>query len=108
MRTKTPKVTISIEDISKIFNGLLDRKIDALRAEASRAVSFKRKQAFIQVGEHLINPEDVAGIKHAKRDLYILMLRSQPNPEFPIWIKEKDMELICKYFNIVCVDRDED
>jgi hypothetical protein len=54
----------------------------------------------IKIGQHYIDPNDVAGIKHAKDKLYIIMLKSSPEPQYPMWIKERDFEIAKQYFKI--------
>ena len=56
----------------------------------------------IHCGNHLIDPNDVVCItKTSKKDLYIVKLRSNPNPEYPIWTNERDIASLVKHFNII-------
>ena len=56
----------------------------------------------IHCGNHLIDPNDVVCItKTSKKDLYIVKLRSNPNPEYPIWANERDITSLVKHFNII-------
>lgn len=68
------------------------------------------KPTLIQVGRHFINVEDVIGVKAVKKGtLFIVMLRSQPNPEYPLWAKPEEIEILMTHFNIITHDaNDED
>ena len=57
----------------------------------------------IHCGNHLIDPNDVTCITKvaSKKDLYIVKLRSNSNPEFPIWVNEKDITPLIQQFNVV-------
>jgi len=59
------------------------------------------KPSLIKVGQHYLDPNDVAGIKHCKEDLYIVKLKSEPNPEFPLWMRTNSIEKLLKHFNII-------
>jgi hypothetical protein len=59
------------------------------------------KQTLVRIGKHYVDPHDVIGIKHAKDGLYIILLKSDPEPQFPLWLKARDFEKAKDYFNIV-------
>lgn len=61
----------------------------------------KEKPILLKVGKHYINPDDVSAIKEAKRGLYIVKLKSEPNAEWPIWVVGSDVEDLLAFFNIV-------
>lgn len=61
----------------------------------------KKKPVLIQVGHHLISPDDVASIsKIRNRNLYVVRLKSQPNAEHPCWAKKAELETLLDYFDI--------
>jgi hypothetical protein len=57
----------------------------------------------IHCGNHLIDPMDVVCITKVQKHkgLYIVKLRSNPNPEFPIWVNEADITPLIQQFNVV-------
>jgi len=59
------------------------------------------KPTLVKIGKHYLEPTDIAGIKQAKQGLYIIILHSQPEPEFPLWLTEREFNQSKKYFNIV-------
>jgi hypothetical protein len=60
-----------------------------------------RKQVMVKVGNHLIDPTDVACIsKLRSKRLYIVRLKSQPNMEFPIWVGAHEIDALLEYFEI--------
>ncbi len=60
----------------------------------------------IHCGSHLIDPTDVVCITKVKKhkDLYIVKLRSNPDPNFPIWVNEADITPLIQQFNVVTAD----
>lgn len=58
------------------------------------------KICLVKAGKHYLNPLDVSNIKEAKKGLYIIKLKSEPNPEWPIWVEEKDLASLLTHFNI--------
>jgi len=66
-----------------------------------------KKKTLIKVGEHMIDPEDVACITKVKsKDLYVVRLKSQPNMEYPIWVGRNQINALVENFNIVSSDDD--
>jgi hypothetical protein len=63
-------------------------------------IPISERKILIKVGKHFLDPNDIVGIKEAKKGLYIVKLRSEPNPEWPVWVEEKDIESVLKYFSI--------
>lgn len=61
------------------------------------------KPTLIVVGESMVDVKDVAAIKkiRSKTDLYIIVLKSQPNMEFPMWANSDEVRELMKHFNIV-------
>jgi len=67
-----------------------------------KIVKVDNRPKLIHCGNHLIDPNDVVCItKTSKKDLYIVKLRSNPNPEYPIWTNERDITALVKHFNII-------
>jgi len=66
----------------------------------------KQKQVMVKVGNHLIDPNDVACItKINKKDLYVVRLKSQPNMEYPIWVGKNEIEALTSQFTLVVSDQ---
>jgi len=63
-------------------------------------MAVKKKPILHKIGKHFIDLNDVACIKEANARLYIIHLKSQPNPDFPIWVDKKDIESILSHFEI--------
>lgn len=69
------------------------------------------KPTLVRVGNHLIDTTDVSCISKVKANedrgtLYIVRLKSQPNMEFPIWVKGHEIGSLIKQFNIIELDAD--
>lgn len=69
--------------------------------ERKKIFMVKRKPTLVKVGKHLIDPNDVVAISQVKSHLFIVKLRSNPNPAFPIWVEEKEIGPLLDFFNIV-------
>lgn len=67
-----------------------------------------KKPTLIAVGNHMIDPNDVACVSKVKSDLYIVRLKSQPNMEYPIWVKKHQINSLLSHMNIVVSDDMED
>lgn len=65
-----------------------------------------QKPTLVQVGKSFVDPNDIAAIVKvsSKKKLYVIRLKSQPNPEYPFWAEEKEIELLMGSFNIICSD----
>jgi hypothetical protein len=61
----------------------------------------KVKPTLVKIGKHYLDPANVAGIKEAKDGLYIILLHSEPKPEYPLWLSEKSLDKAKQYFNII-------
>ena len=61
----------------------------------------RSKPQLIKIGKHYISPDNIAGIKQAKKDLYILQLRDQPEPEFPLWLSGKELQMALPFFDVL-------
>jgi len=59
------------------------------------------KPKLIKVGEHYVTPDNIAGIKQAKKGLFILQLKSQPETEFPLWVSELELEHALEFFDVI-------
>lgn len=67
-----------------------------------------KKPVMLKVGQHLLDPTDVACISKIKgRNLYVVRLKSQPNMEYPVWAKEAELSALLNYFDIKVSDINE-
>jgi hypothetical protein len=66
------------------------------------------KPTLVKIGKHYVNPENVTGIKQAKEGLYIIMLKDNPEPSFPLWLSGRALESAKKYFEILGEDVEPD
>lgn len=65
----------------------------------------KKKLRVVKVGDHLIDPQDVSCVTKIRgKDLYVVRLKSQPNMEYPIWVKEKELPPLLSQLEIVVED----
>lgn len=63
------------------------------------------KKQMVKVGNHIIDPTDVAVITKVKsKGLYVVRLKSQPNMEYPIWVKGDAIDTLLTYFDIKVED----
>jgi hypothetical protein len=58
------------------------------------------KPNLVKIGDHYLDPEMIAGIKQAKKGLYIIMLKNEPEPQYPLWLSERELEAAKPYFDI--------
>lgn len=59
------------------------------------------KPILVQVGDSFVDPTDVAAIVRVKKNLFVIRLKSQPNPEYPLWVEEKNIGALMSSFRIV-------
>ena len=62
------------------------------------------KPVLIKCGAHFINPSNIKLISKVKKDLYIVKFNDDPNPQYPCWVKESDIEPLLDVFNIIVSD----
>ena len=62
------------------------------------------RPVLIKCGNHYIDPLEIRQVSKVKRDLYIVKFKNDPNPEFPCWVKEADIEPLLNGFNIIVSD----
>jgi hypothetical protein len=62
------------------------------------------KPKLVRVGKHFISPNDVRGITQVRDDLYIVKFYSEPNPNYPCWIKASEIGKLLEHFEIVDTD----
>ena len=73
-----------------------------------KTVKPNKKPILIAVGDHMIDPNDVACITRVKHGgLYVVRLKSQPNMEYPIWVKKNQIDVLVAHFNIIVSDTEE-
>jgi hypothetical protein len=59
------------------------------------------KPVLVAVGNHLIDPNDIACISKVKNGtLYVVKLKSQPNMEYPVWVKPENIGRLLEHLNI--------
>ena len=58
------------------------------------------RPTLIKVGKTFVNPNDVSAVIATRRGLYIVKMISTPDPQFPIWVKSKDILDLLEHFNI--------
>ncbi len=64
-----------------------------------------KKPTLIAVGNHMVDPNDVSCITRINsKDLYVVRLKSQPNMEYPIWVKRSEIDALIEHFNIIVSD----
>jgi hypothetical protein len=62
------------------------------------------KKTLFKVGHHLIDVDDVLTISCVRKNLYIIKMKSNPDPEFPIWVNGAEVSPLLKKFNIENAD----
>ena len=68
-----------------------------------------KKPTMIKVGNHIIDPTDVACITRiSNKNIYVVRLKSQPNMEYPIWVKKHEISDLLDQFNIIVNDEAEE
>ena len=87
------------------------------------------KPMLVRVGKHFINPHDVAAIREVvikqkveedyeeyqddedtvfagrvsgvrRKKMYVVDMKSNPNPQYAIWVEADDVEILLEQFNI--------
>lgn len=58
------------------------------------------KPLLIKAGNSYIDPTDVSSIYETKKGLYVVKMKSSPDPRFPIWVHSKDIGALIAYFKI--------
>lgn len=68
-----------------------------------KTITTDARPKLVHCGSHLIDPNDVVCITKVQKHkgLYIVKLRSNPNPEYPIWVNELDITPLIKQFNVI-------
>lgn len=103
-----------LEEVMSIFDSKLDRLRDEISVKIllnepknpqkdkviNKIEDFEKPFSLIRVGKGFYQPSEIAGIKHAKDNLYILILKSYNNPDFPIWMTDKEVLEAFKHFNV--------
>ncbi len=68
----------------------------------------EKKPILIRCGKHLINPSDIRMITKVRKDLYIVKFYSDPNPEYPCWLKAENINILLERFEIIAEDNDDE
>ena len=66
------------------------------------------RPVLIKCGRAFVDPNDVSAIIQVRADLWIVKLKSEPNPQYPIWLHENGFERFAPYFNLVGLAPDGD
>ena len=75
---------------------------------AKKTIAKLLRPTLIAVGNHMIDPNDVACISKVQNGrLYVVRLKSQPNMEYPIWVGKHQIEALVAHFNIIITDTEE-
>lgn len=61
----------------------------------------KKRSILIKCGKHLIAPQDIRCITQVRPKLYVIRFFSDPNPEYPCWVEEKDIQNVLEQFDII-------
>lgn len=81
----------------------------ATKKPSRRGLRAIKKPTLVMCGKHFIDINDVSAIKevHLRRTeereakkLFVVKLKSEPNPEFPIWLKDEEAAALLLHFNI--------
>lgn len=77
--------------------------LDQMRKERPRIPQAPVPTRLIQVGTSFVDPTDVAAIVAiaSRPGLYVIRLKSQPDPEYPFWAEESELDLLLREFNLV-------
>jgi len=59
------------------------------------------RPVLVKCGRAFVDPNDVSAIIQVRNDLWIVKLKSEPNPTYPIWLHEHGFERFAPYFNLV-------
>lgn len=62
------------------------------------------RKTLFKCGHHLIDIDDILTISCVKKNLYIIKMKSNPDPEFPIWVNAQEVSPLLKKFNIENAD----
>jgi len=66
-----------------------------------------KKPILIKCGDNYINPNDVSLIRRivkGNKSLYLVKFLSNPNPEFPTWVRDNEIESLLNHFNIIVTE----
>lgn len=56
----------------------------------------------IKVDQHVVDPDDVSSIRSVKKGtLFIIKLKSDPNPQYPLWANPEDILGLLACFNVM-------
>lgn len=69
-----------------------------------RKKKVEEKPKLVRVGKHFLSIKDIRGITQVRDDLYIVKFFSEPNPEFPCWVKRSEIGNLLEHFEIIETD----
>jgi len=80
----------------------LEKRDSPLNLKKEVEPQMEGRPILIRVGNHFLDPKDVAVIRQVKshKDLFIIKLHSDPNPQFPLWMKEAEVVELLRYFDV--------
>lgn len=76
----------------------------AKRPRSKAVNALKEKKTLFKCGHHLIDIDDILTISCVRKNLYIIKMKSNPDPEFPIWVTAAEVGPLLKKFNIENAD----
>jgi len=62
------------------------------------------KPTLVKCGRAYVDPNDVSALIRVRVDLWIVKLKSEPNPQYPIWLHENGFEKFAQYFDLLNVE----
>lgn len=62
---------------------------------------FNDKPIMLKIGKNLVSPDNIDGVKYARKGLYILQLKRHIEPAYPIWLTEKELSKVLPHLKIV-------
>jgi CO dehydrogenase/acetyl-CoA synthase epsilon subunit len=93
----------SFGDYEAYYDPPFDTRENSIMTIKKTTKSRAKKPTLITVGESMVDPADVAAIKkiRTKTDLYVIVLKSQPNMEFPMWANGEEVAKLLEHFNVI-------
>ena len=59
------------------------------------------KPQLVRCGRAYVSPSEVAAIDKVRQDLWIVKLKSEPNPEYPMWLHENGFAEFAQHFELL-------
>ncbi len=94
----------AVVDPKENFNTKRDRdqetKPDHPMADPMASPPEGWKPILVRCGSAFISPSDVSCVKEAKRGLFVVTFRDNPNPEWPLWLREEEVGELLRHFEV--------